>query len=275
MIIRTAAVAALLCLCSAAGRGAAQQVDRSTGLAVSRAELQRLLLRLDQASGAPDSSPAAQTRARDQAGVVRARLTQGDFHAGDRVLLRVESDEPPRSGAVRTEERSVEEQLSDSFVVAPDRSITLPLVGVISLAGVLHAELEAHLIHQLSQFLQEPVLHARPLIRIGVVGGVAKPGFYALPADVVLSDALMAAGGLTPDAKVGDLRVERSGERLWDGDALRQAITDGRTLDEMNLRAGDQVVVPSQNRTSAYELVRTAGILLGIPLTIFSLTKVF
>jgi len=275
MIIRTAAVAALLCLCSAAGRGAAQQVDRSTGLAVSRAELQRLLLRLDQASGAPDSSPAAQARARDQAGVVRARLTQGDFHAGDRVLLRVESDEPPRSGAVRTEERSVEEQLSDSFVVAPDRSITLPLVGVISLAGVLHAELEAHLIHQLSQFLQEPVLHARPLIRIGVVGGVAKPGFYALPADVVLSDALMAAGGLTPDAKVGDLRVERSGERLWDGDALRQAITDGRTLDEMNLRAGDQVVVPSQNRTSAYELVRTAGILLGIPLTIFSLTKVF
>jgi len=275
MIIRTAAVAALLCLCGAAGRGAAQQVDRSTGLAVSRAELQRLVLRLDQASGAPDSSPAAQARARDQAGVVRARLTQGDFHAGDRVLLRVESDEPPRSGAVRTEERSVEEQLSDSFVVAPDRSITLPLVGVISLAGVLHAELEAHLTHQLSQFLQEPVLHARPLIRIGVVGGVAKPGFYALPADVALSDALMAAGGLTPDAKVGDLRVERSGERLWDGDALRQAITDGRTLDEMNLRAGDQVVVPSQNRTSAYELVRTAGILLGIPLTIFSLTKVF
>ncbi len=275
MIIRTAAVAALLCLCSAAGRGAAQQVDRSTGLAVSRTELQRLLLRLDQASGAPDSTPAAQARARDQAGVVRARLTQGDFHAGDRVLLRVESDEPPRSGAVRTDERSVEEQLSDSFVVAPDRSITLPLVGVISLAGVLHAELEAHLTHQLSQFLQEPVLHARPLIRIGVVGGVAKPGFYALPADVVLSDALMAAGGLTPDAKVGDLRVERSGERLWDGDALRQAITDGRTLDEMNLRAGDQVVVPSRNRTSAYELVRTAGILLGIPLTIYSLTKVF
>src|SRR6266513_1903938 len=162
MIIRTAAVAALLCLCGAAGRGAAQQVDRSTGLAVSRAELQRLVLRLDQASGAPDSSPAAQARARDQAGVVRARLTQGDFHAGDRVLLRVESDEPPRSGAVRTEERSVEEQLSDSFVVAPDRSITLPLVGVISLAVVLHAELEAHLTHQLSQFLQEPVLHARP-----------------------------------------------------------------------------------------------------------------
>ena len=85
----------------------------------------------------------------------------------------------------------------------------------------------------------------------------------------------MAAGGLTPDAKVPDLRIERSGDRLWEGDALRQAITDGRTLDEMNLRAGDQVIVPSQSRTSSYELVRTAGILLGIPLTIYSLTKVF
>src|SRR2546430_17511086 len=110
MIIRTAAVAALLCLCGAAGRGAAQQVDRSTGLAVSRAELQRLVLRLDQASGAPDSSPAAQARARDQAGGVRARVTQGDFHAGGRVLPRAGSDETPRSRAGRTEKPSREGQ---------------------------------------------------------------------------------------------------------------------------------------------------------------------
>src|SRR5947207_13394509 len=183
MIIRPAAVGALLGPCSAAGRGAAQQVDRSTGLAVSRAELQRLLLRLDQASGAADSSPAAQARARDQAGVVRARLTQGDFHAGDRVLLRVESDEPPRSGAVRTEERSVEEQLSDSFVVAPDRRIPLPLEGVISVARLLHAELDADLIQQLIHFLHEPLFHARSIILISDLGGGAQPASCAVPDD--------------------------------------------------------------------------------------------
>src|SRR5207244_3006356 len=79
----------------------------------------------------------------------------------------------------------------------------------------------------LSQFLREPVLHARPLIRIGVVGAVAKPGFYAVPADVVLSDALMATGGRGPGAKRADLRIERAGERRGAGAAPRQAISAG------------------------------------------------
>jgi len=275
MTIRTAAVAALLGLCTAAGPGAAQQVDRSTGLGVSRPDLEQLLRRLDQAREARDSSSEARARARDQASAVRARLAQGDFRAGDRVLLRVESSEPPASHTVAPTDRPVEQQLSDSFTVAPDRSITLPLVGVISLAGVLHAELEAHLTRQLSQFIREPVVHARPLIRIGIVGAVAKPGFYGVPADVVLSDALMAAGGPLPDANVADLWIERAGERLWEGDVLRQAITDGRTLDEMNLRAGDQFIVPLQRRGSTFEVVRTVGILLGIPITVYTLTRIF
>src|SRR5439155_24103815 len=183
MTIRTAAVAALCWLWTVAAPGAAQQVDRSIavpsaaqqvdrppGLEVSRRDLEQLLRRLDQASGAADSSDAARARARDFAGAVRGRLAQGDFHAGDRVVLRVESGEPPTTTrAEAPEDRLVEQQLSDTFTVAPDRSITLPLVGVISLAGVLHAELEAHLTRQLSQFIRDPVLHARPLIRIGIV----------------------------------------------------------------------------------------------------------
>jgi hypothetical protein len=85
----------------------------------------------------------------------------------------------------------------------------------------------------------------------------------------------MAAGGPTPDAKVAELRIERSGERLWEGDVLRQAITDGRTLDEMNLRAGDQFIVPAEGRGgSTYDVVRTVGILLGIPITIYTLTQI-
>jgi protein involved in polysaccharide export with SLBB domain len=275
MTIHPAALAALLWLCTAARPAAAQQVDLSTGPKVSRPELEQLLRSLDQASEARDSNPEARARTRGQASAVRARLTQGDFHAGDRVLLRVESGEPPADRSLAPAERPIEQQLSDTFSVAPDRSILLPAIGTISLAGVLHAELEAHLTRELGKFIRDPVVHARPLIRIGIVGAVARPGFYAIPADVVLSDALMVAGGPTPDAKVASLRIERAGERLWEGDVLRQAVTDGRTLDEMNLRAGDQFVVPSQNKTTGYEALRTVGILLSIPVTIYTLTKIF
>ena len=116
--------------------------------------------------------------------------------------------------------------------MAPDRSITLPVVGVISLAGVLHAELEPYLTRQLGEFIRDPVVHARPLVRIAIVGAVAKPGFYGVPADVVLGDALMVAGGPTPDAKLADLRIERAGERLWEGDVLRKRQTGGLFVSE-------------------------------------------
>src|SRR2546426_9420629 len=95
MTIRTAAVTAFCWLWTVAVPGAAQQVDRATGLEVSRPELEQLLRRLDQASAGGDSSEEARGRARNQATAVRTRLAQGDFHGGDRVVLRVESGEAP------------------------------------------------------------------------------------------------------------------------------------------------------------------------------------
>ena len=43
----------------------------------------------------------------------------------------------------------------------------------------------------------------------------------------------------------------------------------------MNLRAGDQFVVPLQRPGSSYEVVRTVGVILGIPITIYTLTRIF
>jgi hypothetical protein len=55
---------------------------------------------------------------------------------------------------------------------------------------------------------------------------------------------------------------------------LQLAMADGRTLDEMNLRAGDQFVVPGGKRSDTYATVRTVSLLLSIPITIYTLTRV-
>jgi protein involved in polysaccharide export with SLBB domain len=148
------------------------------------------------------------------------------------------------------------------------------MIGAVSLRGVLRSELEAHLTQVIGQYIKEPVVHARSLIRLSVVGGVARPGFYFVPADAMLADALIAAGGPAPDAKVADLRVERAGKAVWEGAALQAAITQGRTLDQMQLRAGDQFVMPQRGHGTTYETVRTIGILLGIPVTVYTLTRI-
>jgi protein involved in polysaccharide export with SLBB domain len=281
MKARPVALAALFWLVAAPPTlAAAQQADGavSPGLRATRPALELLAQRLEAVERTPDSSTATRDWARSQAATVRTRLAVGDFQAGDRILIWVDEAGGAAdavAGRRAPAERSIEQQLSDTFTVGTDRDVTLPAIGIVSLSGVLRSELPAHLTREIGRFINDPVVHVRALIRVSVVGAVAKPGFYAVPVDAVLSDALMIAGGPAPEAKLHELRIERFGRPLWRGPMLQLAMAEGRTLDEMNLRAGDQFVVPGGRRADPYGTVRTISLLLGIPVTIYTLTRIF
>jgi len=247
--------------------GTAQQAEgvarRSRAV---RPALDSLAQALDAVAGSQDSSAAIRDSARLQAEALRARLTTGDFRGGDRIRIWVEGAAAP--GAI-------EHALSDTFTVGADGDVTLPAVGVISVRGVLRSELPDYLTRQIGRFINDPVVHVQSLIRVSVVGAVQRPGYYAVPVDALLSDALMVAGGPKAEAKLGHLRIDRIGKPLWRGRPLQRAISEGRTLDELDVRGGDQFIVPGPGRRSGYEVIRTVSLLLGIPLTILTLTKVF
>jgi protein involved in polysaccharide export with SLBB domain len=103
---------------------------------------------------------------------------------------------------------------------------------------------------------------------------VGAPGFYLLSSDELLTDALMRAGGPTGDAKVTSIRIERGDRKIWEGDPLQQAIAEGRTLDQLNLQAGDRIVVP-QSGGNAWDLVRNIGLLTGIGLSVVFILRAF
>jgi len=152
------------------------------------------------------------------------------FQVGDRILLRVEGDSA----------------LSDTFTVVAGPALRLPLIGEIPLAGVPRADVEAHLTRELGRYIKAPVVQARALVRVSVVGQVTRPGFYAVPTDLVLADALMLAGGATQEARVDRLRILRGNSALWSGTQLQTAIAQGATLDQLGIRAGDRIQVPGQ-----------------------------
>jgi len=179
------------------------------------------------------------------------------FQVGDQISLQVEGDTA----------------LSHTFTVGAGPALTLPVIGAIPLAGVQRAVVETYLTQQLGRYVKSPVVHAKALVRLSILGEVERPGFYAVPADAVMGDALMVAGGPTRDAKVGDWRVERNGERVWAGDALRQAIAQGMTIDQMNLHTGDQILVPREVRKDAETTWRIIGILVTLPVAIYGLTR--
>src|SRR5256886_13836405 len=153
---------------------------------------------------------------------VRARLADGDFRAGDRVLLAVDD---PMLGTERstTGGKSQAQQLSDTFTVGVGPEIVLPVVGAVSLRGTLRSELEPVMIRAIGSYIRDPVAHARSLVSVGVTGEVARPGFYGLPPDAVVSAVLHAAGGPTQGARMGNLKLQPDGRAPLAGKTLRRA----------------------------------------------------
>jgi protein involved in polysaccharide export with SLBB domain len=240
----------LLLLLLAAPAGAQSGDLGGRGLLASRAALEERVAELEASGGGVASAELV---------ALRRRLKEGDFQVGDRVFLSVDG----------------EEALTVTFTVSRVQTVVLPGIGTVSFAGVLRSELEDRLTRVVAQYVRNPSVRASALIMLSVTGDVARPGYYALPVTALVSDAVMAAGGGTRDAKLKDVRVERSGKTLWDAKVVADAVAQSRTLDELGLRSGDQVVVPARGRGNAESNIRLLALVLSIPVTIYTLTRIF
>ncbi|NJR57523.1 MAG: polysaccharide export protein [Cyanobacteria bacterium CRU_2_1] len=143
-------------------------------------------------------------------------------------------------------------------VIFPDGTITLPLVGSVTAAGLTTEQLAQELTLRLQSLLVNPVVTVqlttlRP-VTVTVAGEVRRPG----PLELVtgeeftenvptLSEALVAAGGITQDADIRQVTVRRripNGEtqsivvNLWDAIASEDVPSD------IILQEGDSVFVP-------------------------------
>jgi protein involved in polysaccharide export with SLBB domain len=217
--------------------GAAQNpVHEHAGPQVTRAELQELLARYEAATTS-QSAGALREHARMEAALIRQRLDEGDMRVGDRILIHVEGHP----------------QLSDTFNVVAGRKIVMPDIGDVPLEGVLRSELEQHLHEQIGRYVRRPVVRSRALVRLEILGAVGRPGFYAVPSDMLVTDAIMLAGGPAGTADVGKVRIHRGREVLWQGEPMRAAVLEGRTLDQLSVRAGDGIFVPQhQSRMNRF-----------------------
>lgn len=218
---------------------------------VSRERLTALLDRMERAAESPAYSDVLRSEARDDAERIRTRLDEGDFRPGDRVYVRVEQYP----------------QLTDTFTVAGDRSIVLQGVGAVSLGGLLRSELDDRIMTRVSEVIRSPRILTRSLVRLQFTGSVARPGFHVVDSQALLSDALMAAGGPTADAKIDRIEVERGREVLLEAEAIREALSEGRTIDQLGLRDGDRLRVPSgrQNLLSSLrDVTYVMPMLLGL-----------
>lgn len=243
-VLRLATLAILLLGCP--GLAGAQQSDADRRPLATRADLEALWARMN-----------PEQRSYAEAVALRERLDQGDFQTGDRVVLQVLGDST----------------LSNTFTVNVNRGLDLPNIGEISLAGILRSELEPHLRSAISRYIRSADLHAESLMRIAVLGQVGRPGFYNVPAVAVLGDVFTAAGGLTPTSDLAKTEARRGGQTFIPRERLQRAITDGRTLDQLNMQSGDEIQVALKSQATASNVLLLVGAIAGALLSIVAVVS--
>lgn len=242
---------------SGAGTAGAQQYElHPQSVRATREQLEELRLHYDAAARSRAYSDELRALARSRAEAVRQRLEEGDFRPGDWVVMELEG----------------EPALSDTFLVTRDQAVELPLVGTVALRGALRSELETRLADQIGRYINNPVVRARSYMRVSVIGEVSSPGYYLMPAETPVGEAIMLAGGPTTTAKLSKVKIHRGTDKILEGESMQLAIREARTLAELNLQDGDQITVP---RRSAFAPGGIGQTLVIVSSLLFTLNAIF
>jgi protein involved in polysaccharide export with SLBB domain len=247
------------CALSGPSRLAAQSDSVPRGAYATRVDLESMAASSERQSRDTNLDEATRERRRLEAQGIRERLRDGDFEVGDRIVLRVRGDS----------------SLTDTFTVRAGRTLQLPGLDEVSLAGVLRAELQGTLSRHIGRYIRNPEIESASLIRLAVVGRVNRPGFLSVGPMSLLSDVIMLAGGPTGDADLTATVIRRGTNEVWSKKDVRVAMSQGMTLDQLNLRAGDEVVVGERRRRGFGGTAQTLATLAGVVVAIVGASRGF
>ena len=240
----------------AAGPATAQQnpaamLASSQRSLVTRAELTTTLDSIDRILKAGGYSSAFRDSKRAEADAIRQRLVDGDLHTGDPVLITVIDDE----------------SLSKAYVVSPTRTLLLAGTIEIPVKGILRSELERYITTQLKTYLRgDPNVRVTTSMRIQLTGAVARVGFFNVAAGMPLTEVLMnpsAGGGVSNSSRFEKSTILRGEKVIVDAKAFKAALATAKTLDELNLQAGDEIKVAAKSGSSVLTKVLGATTALG------------
>jgi polysaccharide export outer membrane protein len=165
--------------------------------------------------------------------------------------------------------------LGGDFLVLPDGTLTLPLIGSVKVAGMTVTEASQTLAKRYTTYLKRPVvtvsiLTPRPL-QIAIAGEVNRPGTYTINPEQsqktpLLTEIIQKAGGVTTVADIGQVQIRRDikGQEQLIQANLWQLIQKGDKTQDISLRDGDSIVIPTKTTLSVGEVNQLADANFGL-----------
>jgi len=153
--------------------------------------------------------------------------------------------------------------LNLSVTIAPDGSITYPLVGTVTVAGMTFPELSQALTTAIAEYYEAPQvavniaeLNSQKIFVLG--DGVTVPQVLQLDNEMSVLEALTRAGGLNSTARTRNVLLVRGGidePSLYTID-VNAIYSEGRMDQMVYLQQGDIVVVPNRTITNVSNYFR-------------------
>jgi polysaccharide export outer membrane protein len=161
-------------------------------------------------------------------------------------------------------------EYTNQYQVLADGTLHLPQAGTISVEGLTLDEATQVIIARYATILRRPIIslnliEPRP-VTIAIAGEISRPGSYTLSstdADGLpnLAQVLEAAGGVTQSADVRRIQIRRrntsTGGEFLTVD-LWQLIQSGDSQQNLSLRDGDSILIPTATALSPEEARRLA-----------------
>ena len=168
------------------------------------------------------------------------------------------------------------EEYSGDYPVLVDGTISLPLVGNLNVEGLTLKEASGLVSKEYSTYLKRPIVTVglvapRPL-KIGIAGEVDSPGSYEIslgadsPDFPTVTDMIEKAGGITTLADVRNIRIIRriQGKEVFYNSNLWSVLNKQGLDEDISLRDGDTIFVPTVNELNNNELARLSEASFGI-----------
>lgn len=199
--------------------------------------------------------------ARDEAARLRERLAYGDMRPGDRLAVTL----------------TVDSTRQLDLVVRDSQRVEVPPFAPLSLHGVLRSELQPVMLRYFRQYYRNPDVRVQPLVRVGVLGAVQKPGYYAIAPDAYVTDLLTekGGGGAAGNADQGKIELKRGGQKILDRKGYKRAAREGLTLADAGVRSGDELQVPERKNRSTTQILQNVFFGISALTSVFFLIRAF
>ena len=85
----------------------------------------------------------------------------------------------------------------------------------------------------------------------------------------------MLAGGPAAEAKLDELEISRSGRKVLSLKDSKKALREGQTLDQLDVRSGDEVRIPQKRRINWQALLQAVGIAVTLLFAVIQFLRLY